>query len=489
MTAKAVPRSDLRPQPAQPQPSRPRTAEPRTAEPRPFAVGDEINCYFNSAAEPNNVHLEAWLPGRLDPECLRAAVAGALTDLPRAAARRVQATSWRTRDTWEFPAKPDRDPVAVVPWRTADELNAIRGQFLSTVPDLDISPAFTLLIAQGPGWDSLIFNAHHALFDGRSSLHLLELIAARYSALAVSGRPAADPADLTGPEPALGGGRPPAGRPAAAGRRAGRHAAPRLAGWRTARIAGQRAGGQATALPGYRTSLLDWPGIPASPQRPGQPRVTVNDLLIAALAETVNRWNSARIQRPAYIRITMPMDTRSSGHDEMGNLSRLTTIIVDPRRSTALAEAVAGQTRLAKDDPAPLVRPVQSTIARARLPIPVKRSLVRLALRWFGNVVCDTSLLSNLGRISAPPAFGDLVPARMWFSGPAHMPRGLFVGAVSVGGRLQLCFRYRRALLDEAAGDAFAAEFAATLAALSAAVAPPRSPSRAENSAESRVGR
>jgi len=46
------------------------------------------------------------------------------------------------------------------------------------------------------------------------------------------------------------------------------------------------------------------------------------------------------------------------------------------------------------------------------------------------------------------------------------MPRGLSVGAISVGGRLQLCFRYRKALLDDVAGRAFAAEYAAVLSAL-----------------------
>jgi hypothetical protein len=54
----------------------------------------------------------------------------------------------------------------------------------------------------------------------------------------------------------------------------------------------------------------------------------------------------------------------------------------------------------------------------------------------------------------------------MWFSPSAHMPRGLSVGAISVSGRLQVCFRYRRALLDDAAGRAFAAEYAASLSAL-----------------------
>jgi hypothetical protein len=92
--------------------------------------------------------------------------------------------------------------------------------------------------------------------------------------------------------------------------------------------------------------------------------------------------------------------------------------------------------------------------------------MVRLALRCLGRVGCDTSLLSNLGSVTDPPRFGTLSPARMWFSTTAHMPRGLSVGAITVDGRLQLCFRYRRALLDDAAAHDFAAEYAAALTEL-----------------------
>jgi hypothetical protein len=105
-------------------------------------------------------------------------------------------------------------------------------------------------------------------------------------------------------------------------------------------------------------------------------------------------------------------------------------------------------------------------VARTRLPVAIKRGVLRLALRSVGSVRCDTSLLSNLGNVTEPPAFGTLVPTRMWFSTSAHMPRGLSVGAVTVGGRLNLCFRYRNALLDAAAGRDFAAEYAAALSAL-----------------------
>jgi len=133
-----------------------------------------------------------------------------------------------------------------------------------------------------------------------------------------------------------------------------------------------------------------------------------------------------------------------------------------------LVAAVAAQTRQAKEQPGPQVSPALAALAKLPLPATVKRRLVRLAVRVLGRRVADTSLLTNLGNVTSPPRFGSLAPARMWFSTSAHMPRGLSVGAITVEGRLQLCFRYRRALLDDAAAGDFAAEYAAVLTSLAA---------------------
>jgi NRPS condensation-like uncharacterized protein len=209
--------------------------------------------------------------------------------------------------------------------------------------------------------------------------------------------------------------------------------------------------------------LLGWPDVPTAPQ----PRVTVNDLLIAALILTIQRWNGAAHLRPGRIRISMPVDARPPGHgDDLGNLSRLCTVTADPFGSAALATVVADQTSRAKHRAGPPVDPALAAVARAPLPTLAKRQMVRLALRCLGRIQCDTSLLTNLGNVSEPPRFGKLSPARMWFSTSTHMPRGLSVGAITVDGRLQLCFRYRRALFDMPAAHDFAAEYAAALAEL-----------------------
>jgi hypothetical protein len=92
----------------------------------------------------------------------------------------------------------------------------------------------------------------------------------------------------------------------------------------------------------------------------------------------------------------------------------------------------------------------------------VKRAVLRLALRTAGPLLCDTSLVSNLG-VAGPLRFGTADVTGMWFSTSAHMPRGLSVGAVTAAGRLHLCLRYRRALFSEPSAARFAGLYATAL--------------------------
>jgi hypothetical protein len=75
----------------------------------------------------------------------------------------------------------------------------------------------------------------------------------------------------------------------------------------------------------------------------------------------------------------------------------------------------------------------------------------------------DTSVISNLGLIPDPPSFSGSGREPLWFSGPARMPRGLGVGAATVGGLLHLCVHYRHALLGPAAAERFTAMYCRAL--------------------------
>jgi arabinofuranan 3-O-arabinosyltransferase len=449
----------------------PARARPRAGPPDAFGLVDELTCYFDSPAEPGNVHVEVWLSGQLDPDRLREATTAMLAGQPRARARRAPGSPWHSGYTWEFPPRADHDPVSVISWQEVAELDAARNRFLAAAPPLDRSPPFRLLLARGPGRDSLILNAHHAAFDGHSCLRLVSLIAGQYSQVepgltgdaGVRSEPSGPPPDVVAADEERV--RPPVRRTV---RIAPQHEQAQHEKARSENGRGLR------HAPGYGYRLLSWPGVPDPPAAgEGEPHATVNDLLVAALIETVRRWNRGRRQREdagSLIRISVPLDARlpGGGGGELGNLSRLSAVTAGPDGPDGrdLVALVAGQTRQAKDEPGPQVDPALAAVARARLPVAVKRRLLRAVVRGVGPLASDTSLLSNLGRVTDPPRFGSLAPEHIWFSTSAHMPRGLSVGAITIEDQLHLCFRYRRALMDDAAAGDFAATYAAALSSL-----------------------
>ena len=421
----------------------------------PFGIADELSCYYDAPAEPCNVHVEVRVPGNLDARALRDATAAALATQPRALVRRAPGAWWQ-RYAWEVPEQPDCDPVTTAAWAGEDELARVRARFLSAAPALRSSPPLRILLAAGPDEDRVILNAHHAALDGLSSLELLRSIAGHYP-----GGAAADPPAHPDPPREV----PPA-QPAGLAR----GVPERARQGRATRIAADRAPGRAAGLPGYGFVLLPGRAVPAG-HRPGGG--TVNDVLIAGLVLAIARWNSTHGRPSGLIRITMPVNARPQGQaGAAGNLSRLTTVSVpappdgsdpaDPADLDGLVAGVAAQTRPAKRQAGPQVDPASRALAAAWWPPAAKRGLLRLALRTAGPLLCDTSLVSNLG-VVGPPRFGAATVTDMWFSTSAHMPRGLSVGAVTLGGRLHLCLRYRHALFSEPAAARFAETYSAAL--------------------------
>jgi NRPS condensation-like uncharacterized protein len=418
---------------------------------------------------------------------LRACVQAILSAEPRIRARRLPTSRWRRSYYWEFPPLADADPVRVTAYVDQADLDRQRDAFLSQSPSLDTAPPLRLLLASGPGGASLILNAHHACFDGLSCLRLLRSVAQEYGVTEARMR-AAQTDSVTG-QPAAAG--PPPGHAAAAEQPAtrqapawpeeGRPAAARPTGWRwrggreTAGPGPRRGGAitriapgqdRATSQPGYGVYLLTWDGL-AVAESLRSAGASVNDLLIAALMLTISEWNESRRAGRGQIRITMPVgDPAQGGRDgQWANLSRLTAVTARIPASAAAGDLlgqVAGQTRYAKDHPGPQVDLVSRALAAAPVPVAVKHLLLRTALSVAGPLFCDTSLVSNLGVIEAP-AFGAAGAEDVWFSTSAHMPRGLSLGAVTVGGRLRLAFRYRRALFRAADAAEFAGRYAKVL--------------------------
>jgi NRPS condensation-like uncharacterized protein len=457
-------------EPAATQPHAPTGPGPGPSARTPFGVADELTCYFDVPAEPCTVHIEVQVRGHVDSGALRLAAAGALAAHPRSVVRLAAGGWWRHRRYWEQTPLPDVDPVEVTTWADEEELGQERSRFLGFSPPLDCSPPVRILLAAGPGEDRIILNGHHAALDGMSCLELLGSISQHYQEAV-----GASPAQARVP-PARPPGRP--ARPAAPTPAAPTPAAPAAAGSRllaalprpAARIVPDRRGGDAErggGRSGYGFRLLVLP-VPTIPRSGPEPHPTVNDVLLTALIVAITRWNARHGRPGGQIRITMPINTRPHGvSGAVGNLSRLAAITAsapaDGQRLRPLLADVAAQTRWAKDHAGPQVDPVSHALAVAPGPPAVKGLMLRLALRTAGPLLCDTSLVSNLGSVADPPWFGHEPATGMWFSTYAHMPRGLSVGAVTVDGQLHLCLRYRRALFGEPAASDFASTYTAAL--------------------------
>ena len=403
----------------------------------PCTPVDELGCWLDGPDEPNNVHLEAVLAGHVDGARLRQAVRAALRAHPLARARLARARGLQRRLMWEIAPRLEAAPIETVRWSTNEELEVMRQSMLARTPPLALTPV-RIAHAVGPEHDVVLLNVHHAAMDGLSCLRLLRSIARRYA-----GHPDPVPADP------LGLRIPPTGPERF--RRAGRMPPTRIAADR------------AEPLPGYGFQRLVLPCRPRTEPAAG----TVNDVLIVALATTIARWNATHGASADNLRITVPINARPAGsaEDPLGNLCRLTSIPIARRESPqrTLAE-VAGQTARAKEHIGRQIDPVSAALAAPWAPVPVRARLVRLAHRLGARRFSDTSLVSNLGVLREPIEFLPHAPVRaLWFSAPAPMPRGLSLGAITLGRELQLCFRYRLALFDEGAAVSFVELFRAVV--------------------------
>jgi hypothetical protein len=456
------------------------TALRRTPESRdgltswPFTPIEELDLYLESAADPSLIQLETLVQGHLDPAALESALAGALAADPAARRHLAAASPWRRRLHWEAAApdapaagarsRPGRDarPLTVATWRTTGQLAALR-EWVSAWPIPLRDRAVRLILAIGPEHDVVILQTHHAAFDGISSLALLSAIGAVYRECA------GDVAGL-GPETVS----LPAPRPAGTAGQAGTRGAGRTSG-PLARIA-VRLPGVVTRV-AARTTWSDRPGygsvqrsmpVPRPPRRGSGPFPTVNDLLVAALIRAVDRWNAAQGQPSGRIRISVPVNDRDrqGRWAEPGNQTRLIRVTAsgreraDPARLLARVEA---QTRAGKQRPSVGLDATSRLLATGWAPTAVKRLAARLARRVAAPVCTDTALLSNLGAFPDPPSFSGDGTEPVWFSGPAQMPRGLGVGAVTTAGRLHLCVHYRHVLLDRGAAADFTALYCQAL--------------------------
>ncbi|WP_030618295.1 condensation protein [Streptomyces sclerotialus] len=456
-----------------------RTPRPaaHTTGPFPFPLVDEIARHCAQEAEPETVHVEAHLPGRVDGARLRAAFGQALALHPRALLRQGPARWWHRRYSWQPAGAPDAVPVSC-PEPGPEALRRARERALADCPSLDSAPPVRLEVitpgaAERPGAPDtgpgavLLLVAHHTALDAPSCLRLLATTAELYGGADNSPAPPPVRAASVDERRTRGGG-----------------AAPVCLGLRRpARVAADRG----RAAPGNGMLLTDLPVPDRPPRAPGSPpSYTVNDQLLVAACLTVTRWNHLHGARPAPVVLTMPVDDRPRGTGmPLGNGTRLVPVGFgpadlrdaapaagrrppDPAAVARLLCRTAARTRALKSTPGPQLGLGGTLLTVPVLPVGVRAAVTRGA-RAAAAPWTSTALLSNIGRLPYPLDFGAEGgrATGVWFSAPARMPRGLSVSALSTGGRIQLALRWSRELLDDAAGSALCALFEESLAATS----------------------
>ncbi|WP_413757083.1 condensation protein [Streptomyces sp. MMBL 11-3] len=409
----------------------------------PFPVVDEVARHCLQEEEPETVHIEVHLPGRLDPDRLRAAFAGALRRHPRILMREAARPWYGRRYEWEL--TPEADVEAVLfPAPDRDALKHARDRALRDAPPLSASPPIRLEVVrvpEGPGADGthgtvLFLTINHTALDGPACLRVLATAAELYGGRDNS--PAAPPTRTTAE-------------------------APRTADTPSTWAPPARVAHGTPEPPDHHGNGMLVAEL-SVPRRPRGAPYTVNDQLMAATALTIAHWNREHGARPRPLRITMPVDDRSRAADmPIGNGTRLVEVPfapgelsgrTDPSGMAALLRRTADRTRALKAQPRPQLGHGASLLTAPVVPVAWRAAFTR-GLRRAAGPWTSTTLLSNIGRVPYALDFGEGAGRAhaVWFSAPARMPRGLTVTTASTAGRLHVAFRWSRALLSHGDGS------------------------------------
>jgi len=418
----------------------------------PFNEVDEAFFHLSRPNEPDSIQFEVRAPGRLDAERLASAVAHALRLHPMARARQAPWSPLRLQYTWEITDTVGIEPLALVECQDDEALASVRERLQGLFVPLEESPPLRMLLVRHPAGDLVMLHASHTATDGIGALRFLRSVLRAYAG-APDVLPAVDPLAVRQLRPLLAARGPQEQRArweALMRSQAEAWTAP------PARIAEHGA----RAAPGYgfvhaRLSAEELARLEGRRQL----GATLNDVLLAALHLTLDRWNQSHGQRPHRISTYVPTNLRPAHWrlEVVANLSLSATVSSFPEERSeprALLASLVRQTRRIKETgeaaalaellgPAPLV------------PLFWKQALPGM-MALTGERFLPTAVLSNLGELREPFSFGAGAEAtELWWSPPSRMPMGLAVGVVSHRGTLHLVTRHRHTLMDTRAAHAF----------------------------------
>lgn len=415
-----------------------------TAPPRiPFPVVDEVSRHCLQEREPDTIHIEAHLPGELDPDRLRKAFLEALRRHPRVLVREVPGPWYRRHYEWELTDEPDVEVVSFAP-PGPRALRDARTRALTRTLPLTVSPPLHLEVVNTPGPGDtvraggvdgagptgavLLLSASHTALDGPTCLRILATTAELYGGREnVAAAPPVRPSGTSRTDP-----------PGISSR-----------WYPPARVAAGTPDLR-TPEPGNGLLLAEL----TLPHRPRGSLYTVNDQLMVATALTLARWNHEHGAPVRPLRIAMPVDDRPRDATmPVGNGNRLVEVLFSPTElSTSdlpgLLRLTALRTRALKGLPSPQLGRGAALLTTPWVPVTARAALTR-ALRRAAAPWTPSTLLSNVGRVPYPLDFGAEAGRAhaVWLSAPTRMPRGLSLCTASIAGRLHLSLRWSRALL------------------------------------------
>jgi NRPS condensation-like uncharacterized protein len=194
---------------------------------------------------------------------------------------------------------------------------------------------------------------------------------------------------------------------------------------------------------------------------------TVNDVLLGGLALAIRRWNEGHQELTGTVYLMMPINLRPPEwqYEVVGNFASYVSVRLgsrDHRTLDGAIRAAAHSTRRIKEGGiAGLI--VDLFGAPTLLPTGLKQRMQDL-IPLTGNLVVDSAVLSNLGRVDTVPHLGDAGAVReVWFSPPGRMPLGASLGVVTLGGQLFMTLRFRHSLFHAEAAEGFLATLKRTL--------------------------
>jgi NRPS condensation-like uncharacterized protein len=413
---------------------------------------DELYLHLDREDEPWSVQLEVQVEGRLDESRLTDAAREAAARHPVARARMADSRGIDIRYHWEIEEELGDVPLEVADCRDEPSVERVRERALGCVPSLDDPPPFALTLIHRPSGDTLILNIHHAAGDGIGALRLMGSILRAYAG-------DDDPLPDVDPLEARDIGRIVSASLADRLSR-GRALIEHMARFATppARVAPD---GGVEDRPAYGFELIHLDGDEAQAalalRRDG---ATMNDVLIGALAVAIRRWNEQHEADGGRIALMMPVNLRPKEwrFDVIANFASYVTVHIAEDEQDELDAAIAAtadRTRRIKDEGvAGLI--VDLLQVPTALPTGVKQRLQQL-IPLTGDMVVDTAVLSNLGRLEGVPHLGDEAGAirAVWFSPPGRMPLGASFGVATLGEELFITLRYRHALLAPTAAAEF----------------------------------